>query len=149
MVARRQLLGGLLIAGLVGAAVASKPMDAWSADGPPDIYTGSAEVVAAVQALRNELRTERLTLLLASSPHIDQVRAQQRAFLKTHQKYPDFIEVGLDVWDSAHDWHIRHLQPLGISRLADGRYGMTFGLSTLVLRTEALANLVGIPYDAK
>jgi hypothetical protein len=63
------------------------------------------------------------------------------------QKYPDFIEVGIDVWDSVHDWHVRFQQPLNVTRVADGRYAMSFSFTTLILRPEMAGDYVGPPFD--
>jgi hypothetical protein len=37
------------------------------------------------------------------APALSRVCDQQRSFLKAHQKFPDFIEVGIDVWESVYD----------------------------------------------
>src|SRR2546430_8962823 len=50
--------------------------------------------------------------------------------LKANQKFPDYMDVGIDVWEHMHDWHVRTRQPLTIVRTNDGRYGMLFGVTT-------------------
>jgi hypothetical protein len=64
------------------------------------------------------------------------------------RKYPDFLEIGLDVWDNVYDWHVTYQQPLNVNRLADGRYAMAFMFTTLLLRPEQSPDFVGYPFDA-
>ena len=52
------------------------------------------------------------------------------------RKYPDFLEIGLDVWDNIWDWHVVYQQPLNVTRVADGRYAMSFMFTTLLLRPD-------------
>jgi len=48
---------------------------------------------------------------------------------------------------SDYDWHMRLQQPLVLGRDANGRYTMMLGFTALVLRQDAVANFIGIPYD--
>ena len=73
------------------------------------------------------------------SPELAHIREQQRVFLRANQKFPDFIEIGINVWESVYDWHVRHQQPLSISRNAEGRYTMMVALTTLVLRPDYIS----------
>jgi hypothetical protein len=77
------------------------------------------------------------------------VQKQQRIFLKANQKYPDFIEVGVAIWENVFDWHVRHQQPLSVSRNAEGRYTMAVAFSTLILRPEMAESYVGVGMDVR
>ena len=79
---------------------------------------------------------------------VTKVRQQQRTWLLATRKYPDFIEIGLDVWDNVYDWHVAYQQALSVQRLADGRYGMAFMFTTLLLRSDLNPDFVGYPFDA-
>jgi hypothetical protein len=46
-----------------------------------------------------------------------------------------------------HDWHVRNRQPLTIVRTNDGRYGMVFGVTTLLLMPQQTGNYVSWGYD--
>ena len=70
------------------------------------------------------------------SPELAKIREQQRTFLRGNQKFPDFIDVGIRVWEDVVDWHVRHGQPLNLSRAVDGRYLMLVHVTTLVLRSD-------------
>ena len=74
---------------------------------------------------------------------ITTIREAQRQFLRANQRYPEYIEVGISVWEQMYDWHIHTQQPLSLVRLADGRYGMATLMSTLVLTVGAAASYVG------
>jgi hypothetical protein len=87
--------------------------------------------------------------LLDVSPELARIREQQRTFLKANQKFPDFIDVGIDVWENVYDWHVRHQQPVAITRTANGRYVMTVMFTTLILRPEQTNSYVGYGFDAR
>ena len=132
---RRNLVGGGLVAGIasmvaVGDADAAQDRD-------------SIEVSRALGELRRTIENN------YNSPwlRIAQIREQQRIWMRTTQKYPDFIEIGLNVWEGIHDWHVRFQQPINMSRMADGRYVMSFMFTTLILRTDLDANYVGPAFD--
>jgi len=80
---------------------------------------------------------------------VSRIRQQQRQWIKSTMKYPDFIEIGLDVWDNLYDWHVVHQQPLSVGRASDGHYTMVFMFTTLVLRPEQSPDYVGFPFDSK
>ena len=68
-------------------------------------------------------------------------------FLRSHSKFPDYMEVGPGVFIEIYDWHIKHQQQLVVTRLADGRYTMQFMFTSLLLRPEQESGYVGYPYD--
>lgn len=105
----------------------------------------SPEVARALDELRGVLERR----LAAPFVELSEIRQQQRMFLKASQKFPEFIEIGINVWDRLYDWHVRHQQPLNIGRRDDGRYAMTFMFTTLVLRPEQTDNYVGFAYDVR
>ena len=141
MVERRDVIGGGLVAGLstvFGGDSAEAAQRSGAADGADD-----AAAAKAVDALRAMLEHRH------ESPEITQIRAQQRTFLKTEQKFPDFIDVGIDVWERLHDWHVENRQPLTIVRTSDGHYGMSFVVTTLVLQPQQTAGYISWGYDAR
>ena len=77
-----------------------------------------------------------------TGPNLDELRRQQRAFLKSHQKYPDFVEVGVDVWRSV-QWHVKNQQPLVARMMADGRHAITFMFTTVIMRADQPDTYVG------
>ena len=100
------------------------------------------EVVDALKDIRKALEAPQ-----GSFVEIASIRQKQVEYLRATNKFPDFIDVGLDVWFSVHDWHIKHLQPITLGRDAGGRYTVTLLATTLVLKTDADRNFISIPYD--
>ena len=133
---RAWMNGGLL----TGIALLVAPQQS-SRSGPQG---DDAIVARAIYDLNNTLRTT-----LDTSRELVRIREQQRIYLRAAQKFPDFIEVGIAVWESVYDWHVRHQLPLSLSRNADGRYAMTVAFTTLVLRPDAPENYVGAGVDAR
>jgi hypothetical protein len=134
---RRNLVGGGMLAGAAALLGAPKPA--------PGAQDGDSEAAArAIENLRSSLERQ-----LAISPELERIREQQRVFLKANHKFPDFIEIGIDIWENVYDWHVRHQQPLTTTRTADGRYVMTVMFTMLILRPEQVSNYVGYGFDAR
>lgn len=136
MMERREVVGGGLV-GLTALFGASPGAEAAQRDDP--------EVARAIDRLRQSIE-ERLDTPFAE---LREIRQQQRTFLKGNYKFPEFIEIGVSVWDRVYDWHVRHQVAPTIVRRDDGRYTMTFMFTTLVLRPEMVDTYVGFGYDAR
>ena len=134
---RRNLVGGGMLAGAAALLGDPKP-----APGAQDDDSGAT--ARAIESLRASLERQ-----LAISPELERIREQQRVFLKSNHKFPDFIEIGIDIWESVYDWHVRHQQPITATRTADGRYVMTVMFTTLILRPEQASSYVGYGFDAR
>ena len=132
---RRELVGGGLVASLAALAA---PERAEAAAENEEI----ARVARSLDELRRAYEQQLIT------PNVDELRRQQRAFLKAHQKYPDFVEVGADVWEAVYQWHVKHQQPIVARLMADGRYAITFMFTTVIMRADQPDSYVGYPYDA-
>ena len=139
MLDRRELLtlGGLLGAGAGdpadGTAIAAGQMS--------DRQVG--DIVNAINGLKNVFAQQ------LSFTDILEVRKSQFTYLRANGKFPDFIDVGTDVWQGVHDWHIRVQQPLVLGRDPAGRYTLMLGFTALVLRQDSVPTLIGIPYDQR
>ena len=137
MVARREMLGGGLLGGVIGAL--AEPQAAQRSGTDRDVDT--ERIVRALNDLRTELRNQR------AFPEIAGVRDAQITFLRQNGKLPDFIDVGTDIWFAIYDWHIRWQQPLNISRDASGRMTLLLFATQLILRPEAERTYMSLPYD--
>jgi len=142
MVERREVIGGGLAAGLAAlfGDAAAQGAQSTQRTVPTD---DDAETAKALDALRVMLEHRH------ESQDLMQIRSQQRTFLKANQKFPDFIDVGIDVWERLHDWHIKNRQPLTVFRTNDGHYGMPFMATTLLLRPEQTAGYISWGYDVR
>jgi hypothetical protein len=136
---RRHLVSGGLLAGLVGAfGVPSASAAAQRRDEPDD------RTAIAVDELRKVVDQG-----LQVSPELARIREQQRIFMRANQKFPDYIEVGIGVWESVYDWHVRHQRNVTIGRTIDGRYTMPVMETLLLLRPEQPETFVGFGFDAR
>lgn len=139
MVTRRKLLEG----GVLGTVLGGLAANAAAAPGPGQVPPGedAARIAKEIAALRDELRTERQFTELGA------VREAQRAFLRLNGKFPDYLEVGFDVWFSVHDWHVRWQQPMTVGRDQLSRYTIALNQTQLILRADVLGGFIGIAYD--
>ena len=141
MVARRRLLGGGVLGGVLGVLAADSPRPAAAAAAQRQ-SENMTEVTDAIDRLRQELRNERLFTELTA------LREAQVRFLAANGKFPDFIEVGTDVWWALHDWHIRWQQPITLARDVLGRYTILLMQTIVIMRPET-KDSIGLPYDSK
>ena len=139
MVERRNLVGGLAagLAALVGAGEVEAAATAQRDE------NDSQEVSREVRQLRQTIETNfnRPWVTIA------RIREQQRIWLRANHKYPDFIEVGTDIWDALYDWHVRFQQPINMTRTGDGRYVISFMFTTFILRPDQGADYLGPGFD--
>ena len=137
---RRHLVSGGLLAGLAGAF--GFPSAAAGAQQRRD--EGDERVATAVDELRKVVDRG-----LDVSSELAKIREQQRLFMRANQKFPDYIEVGLGVWFTVHDWYVRHQRAVTIGRTTDGRYTMPVMETLLLLRPEQAETFVGFGFDAR
>lgn len=139
MVQRRDLVGGGLVAGL--ASMMAPAADA-------DVAVDDEQSTTAINRLRETFERQFDQVYSSRWRGVSRVREQQRTWLMSTRKYPDFIEIGIDVWDNIWDWHVVYQQPLSVTRVADGRYAMSFMFTTLLLRSDQKPDFVGYAFDA-
>jgi hypothetical protein len=143
MIPRRDLVTGGLVGGVLGALsggddVEAAPAAAAGADVTDEMVT---RLVGAIAGLKTEIQS------LKSFPEISPVRDAQLLYLRANGKFPDYLDVGTTVWFAVHDWHIRWQQPLTLGRDSLGRYTLLFGQTYLIMRLDAAAAYMGVPYD--
>lgn len=105
------------------------------------------KVVKLLTEIRDELRSSRADCNANDCGEVERVRNEQRTYLKGRGKFPDYVDVGLDIWDRLCDWHIKNRLPVQVSRTPDGRYAMPFYQSFVVLRHDMTNNYVSQGYD--
>jgi hypothetical protein len=155
MVARRKMIAGGLVAGLVGAVIPSgDDANAAAAAGAGAATEAGAGAPMAVdentpifQKILEELQLHRPTCGIESCLSLDSIRRQQHTYLRAHGRYPEFIDVGLGPWEDLYAWHIKYQVPVRIGLRADGYYGMPFTLTTIVLKPNMQPDYVGSAYD--
>ena len=142
MVERRQLVGGGIVAGLTAL------MGESSASAAAAVSEDSLQISGSIDQLRKTFEGQFDQTYTTLWRGVTRIRQQQRTWLKSTMKFPDFIEIGIEVWDNVYDWHVAHQQPLSMGRAGDGHYTMTFMFTTLVLRPEQAPDYVGFPFDS-
>ena len=140
MIDRRQLLS---VGGLLGAlAPTGTEATAYGAGQMSD--RAAADVVAALRNISNAVSS---VAAHESFDAIIPVRNRQVDFLKANSKFPDFIEVGSDVWQNVYDWHVRYQQPNAVGRTPEGRYTILLLATNVVMRPDMAASYIGVGYD--
>ena len=137
---RRAIVGGSFLAGL---STLMSPASAEAA-----AASDLEGVSDSIDQLRMTVERQFANIYTDKWQGVAKIRQQQHIWMKSTQKYPDFIEVGLDIWDNIYDWHVVHQQPLNVTRMSDGRYAMVFMFTTLLLRPDQSPDFVGYAFDA-
>jgi hypothetical protein len=146
MIARRDLVTGSVLGGMLGAL------------GPPEASAANATSTATpMEPQASEQSMERIARAIVdlrsefrdhwAFPELAAIRELQKRHLRSIGKFPDYIEVGVDVWLGVHDWHIRWQHPMVISRDSSNRLTLALMQTLLILRSDAAAAFIGQPYD--
>lgn len=107
------------------------------------------EIMSRLETIGDQLRLANNGCFAGICPYGDKIREAMVPFLRASNKYPDFVEVGYGVFHAMYDWHVRNHLPLNVGRAPDGRYGLGYLFSRLILRPDALPDFIGVPYDAR
>jgi len=132
MIARREMLGGTLVGSLFGGE---------SGGGQPVPERALEDIVAAVRDVGRTMEQRQ------DFHEIAAVRSRLTEYLRSQMKFPDFLEIGTDVWWTVYDWHVRNVQPIVLGRDPQGRYTLQFLATTLIVRPDLVPNYIGAPYD--
>jgi hypothetical protein len=141
MVERRNMVGGGLAAGIVALMT---PERADAAGGAAQREVDTEELTRAVRGVSEAISAGAIAPWRA----INRLREQQRLWVRANHRYPDFIEIGIGVWEALYDWHVRYQQPLNMVRTDEGRYVMAFMFTTFILRPDTEPDYVSTPFDA-
>jgi hypothetical protein len=139
MIARRDVITGAALGGSVGT-ILPHDAEAGTVDDKTDqiLERLRQEIVKAVDDLRREL---------VEFWELAPVREQQKTFLRATGKFPDFLEVGSDVWQRVYDWHVRYRAPITLGRTGEGRYTILLMTTTIIMRPDLAPGHVGFGYD--
>jgi hypothetical protein len=133
---RRELLTGAALLGAAPAAAAGAQVD------------GESETHRLLGGILDELRSLRSGCPVTCS-EIEQIRKAQHEYLRATGRFPEFIEVGSRYWELVYDWLRARPHPIDSSRMGDGRYGLRFGFTMLVLRPDASPDFLGPANDGR
>ena len=141
MLSRRELFS----TGLAGGLSAAAPSSASASVEQESTREGQREIARAINDVESAIEQGYLPTLAYGI--VGKIRSMMEQYLRSHQKFPDYFEVGPGVFIEMYDWHVKHRQPLNVTRQPDGRYMMQFMFSTLLLRAEQDSAYIGYPYD--
>ena len=153
MISRRTVLNGTALGSALaalapptlaeagGGEAQQAPLDRAADDIAKAVVRLREELTQAISAVRTEIRRQ------DSFWEIEPVREQIKTFLRQAGKYPDYLEVGTDVWHQVYDWHVRYQQPMTVTRNAEGRYMILLFSTQVIMRTELGAGYMGQGYD--
>lgn len=157
MLTRRELVTGGAVGALATITVdSSASPDTYSTKGaltetpPQDVDNASlrriadktSEIDQTLDGLSAAFRTNTLAY-----GFVPKLREAYTLYWKTQGKFPEFCEVGTDVFYDIYDWHIKNSQPIPVSRSADGRMAITFMYTQLLVRVDQSPTYVGVPFD--
>ena len=131
MLSRRELIAG-------GAGIHLARGDAAAAQNEAEIRALRADI----QGIRSILTANPVT-----TNTVITLRERQRQFYRLNQRFPECIDIGINIWEQMQDWHIRNLRPLNINRGGDGNWQMDFILTVLVLKHNLGDNEISQAYD--
>ena len=147
MMSRRTVLNGTALGSALAALTSQPALEARGEEavqGNSDrvnVTIDTSGITSSINALRTEVRRQ------DSFWEIEPVRDQIKTFLRQAGKYPDYIEVGTDVWHQVYDWHVRYQQPMTVARSSEGRYTILLYSTQVIMRTELAATYIGQAYD--
>jgi len=142
MFTRRQIVTHGTIGAFAAAAIPA-PAEAVPAQDNSDVV---AELKRFEQIVQRPLSDafESNTLAFGQVPKL---RDLFTSFLKANQKFPDFCDVGMNVFYDIYDWHVKYQQPLQVGRNPDNRLTIHFMFTTLIVKSEMDPNYIGAPFD--
>jgi hypothetical protein len=146
MLERREIVGGGVLTALM-ALLLPKPAAAREQRGGGDDEARS--IATAVDKLREAIEQQGNACNLGPCVAVAQIRQQLNTFIKANRKFPDYLDAGVDAWQAVYDWHVKNRQTVNATRLPEGRYGIAFMFTTVVLREDQTPNFVGWGYDAR
>ena len=144
MISRREVVA----AGVLGTLGASGHVEAAAAQGI-DAQT-MKEALKGVEESIDELKASLEKCLAGNSMSysgVGAVRAKIQEYTRTTGRFPEYCDIGLDIFYDVYDWHVRQQQQIQISRIADQRMAIQFMFTQLVLRWENPPGYVGTPFD--
>ena len=78
---------------------------------------------------------------------VPRLRDIYTTYWKIHGKFPDFLDVGTNVFYDIYDWHIKNRLPIPVRRPPTGLMSITFMYTELIVRIDQDPDYFGVPYD--
>lgn len=78
---------------------------------------------------------------------MSEIRNRYTTHIRSAGKFPEFMEIGLDVFYDVYDWHVRYGVPIQITRISEQRFAIQWMYTQLILRWEQDPRYLGTPFD--
>jgi hypothetical protein len=142
MISRREMV----TAGVLGT-LAATPGEAVAAESQDE---GTARAVSQATAALRDIDTTLENGLVGPNTaygFLSDIRSRYTTHIRSAGKFPDFLEIGVDVFYQVYDWHVRHNQQIQITRVAEQRFAIQWMFTQLILRWEQDPKYIGVPFD--
>ena len=147
MISRREVVTGGMLGSLSAGALAEADQGRSANRDSEGVANELANIKDELSRIKDVLDDGLRKSSLGHDAAIGRLRETFQTFLKANGKFPEFCEIGSDVFYTIYDWHVKHQQPINIMRLGESRMAIQFMFTQLVLRWEQNGNYVGIPFD--
>jgi len=147
MISRREVVTGGVLGSLSASALAEAGQGRATNRDSEGVANELANIKDELSKIKDVLDDGLRKSSLAHDAAISRLRDTFQVFLKANGKFPEFCEIGSDVFYTVYDWHVKHQQQINIMRLGESRMAIQFMFTQLVLRWEQNGNFIGIPYD--
>jgi len=149
MISRREVV----TAGVLGTLASSTGADlsAEAAAAKAEAAQDDAGIIRALREINQEL--QRLggvldnTSKVTAGGFLGEIRLRYTLHLRASGKFPDFMEIGTDPFYEVYDWHIRHQQPIQVTRISEQRFAIQWMFTQLIVRFEVESKFLGVPFD--
>ena len=144
MISRREMV----TAGVLGSITATAtPADAGAAQNQD---SETARVLGTlnqhIQRIADSLEFGQRGPVVVSG-FMAEIRDRMQVHLRSAGKFPEFMEIGCNVFYDVYDWHIRYGQQIQITRISDQRFAIQWMFTQLILRWEQDPKYLGTPFD--
>lgn len=142
MISRREVV----TAGVLGMLASSSP--AAAAELQQEVQTLKEGFKSLSESI-DELKTSIDQGLRGNSMnygHVSNVKGVIQKYARLSGKFPDYIDIGIDVFYDVYDWHVRQNQQIQLARISDQRIMIQFMFTQLILRWENDPGYIGAPY---
>ena len=143
MISRREVV----TAGVLGTLAGNLPAEAAAVQDEAAVLSkGFNELNAHLRSVSSSLEFGQRGPTTASGL-LQDVRARYTLHLRAAGKFPDFLEIGTDVFYDVYDWHVRNNQQIQITRIAEQRFSIQWMFTQLIVRFESDPKFIGQPFD--
>jgi hypothetical protein len=143
MISRREVVTAGMLGTLAGGAAAEAGQSDQEA---AVLQKGLSEIISQLSRMNGTLDFGQRGPTL-STGSIGELRERFTTHMKAAGKFPDFLEIGVDVFYDVYDWHVRHNQQIQITRIAEQRFAIQFMFTQLIVRWEQDRRYIGVPFD--